>query len=105
MKVSELNEFGCTDFAALSKTLDAIIAYVHAVAAGEREGDAKVGRELMEVAQGGMATSEELRQRAYTETIQDVLVAAHLAGLVKKQIFQAESLRNTLNHAAAKKKK
>ena len=103
--LAELNAASCSDFAALSKMLDDVIAYVNSVAAGEAEGDEKVGRELMMVAQSGMATSDELRQKAYTETVQDVLVAAHLSSLIRKQIGQVESLRHTLNHAAAARNK
>lgn len=103
--LAELNASSCSDFSALTKMLDDVIGYVTAVAAGEKEGDEKVGRELMKVAQGGMATSDELRQKAYTETVQDVMVAAHLSSLIRKQISQVEALRNTLNHAAAQKNK
>lgn len=100
----ELNAYSSSDFSVLSKMLDDVIGYVRAAAAGEIEGDEKVGRELMAAAQSGMATSNELRQKAYTETVQDVLVAAHLSSLIRKQISQVESLRNTLSHAAASKK-
>jgi len=81
---------------ALTTLLDAAIAYVHAVATGEREGDPEVGREIAAIAQTLPVLQPGELERVTTESLQDVLMVAYVANLMRAQLSITERLRSAL---------
>ncbi|THH19904.1 hypothetical protein EW146_g1347 [Bondarzewia mesenterica] len=62
--------------------LDRVLSYVRAVLAGEKKGDAAVGRYLLETFGAG---TEELERGGFTSSLQDTLMLSYLANLVEAQ--------------------
>ncbi|KAI0057589.1 Mov34-domain-containing protein [Artomyces pyxidatus] len=78
-----------TDLALLEATLQAVVdmldrvlAYVQAVVAGTRPGDAAIGRYLMDAFGAG---TEELEKGGFASSLQDTLMMSYLANLVRAQ--------------------
>ncbi|ETW83679.1 hypothetical protein HETIRDRAFT_314722 [Heterobasidion irregulare TC 32-1] len=62
--------------------LDRVLSYVRAVLAGEKKGDAAVGRYLMDTFGTG---TEELEKGGFANSLQDTLMMSYLANLVRAQ--------------------
>ncbi|TEB35754.1 eukaryotic translation initiation factor 3 [Coprinellus micaceus] len=62
--------------------LDRVLAYVQGVLAGGKEGDAAIGRYLMDTL--GAAT-EDLEKGGFNSSLQDTLTISYLANLVRSQ--------------------
>ncbi|KAF6762209.1 eukaryotic translation initiation factor 3 [Ephemerocybe angulata] len=62
--------------------LDRVLSYVQAVLSGEKEGDAAIGRYLMDTL--GAAT-EDLEKSGFNSSLQDTLMISYLANLVRSQ--------------------
>jgi len=71
-----------TSLKKVSDMLDRVLAYVHAVIAGERKGDAGVGRYLMDTLG---ASTEDLEKGGFNSSLQDTLMITYLASLVRSQ--------------------
>lgn len=66
----------------VSDMLDRVLTYVRAVIAGEREGDATVGRYLIDTLG---ADTEDLEKGGFNSSLQDLLMITYLASLVRSQ--------------------
>ncbi|PFH51315.1 hypothetical protein AMATHDRAFT_142832 [Amanita thiersii Skay4041] len=66
----------------LMDMLDRVLAYVRAVLAGEKKGDAAVGRYLMDTL--GTST-DDLEKGGFNSSLQDMLMVTYLANLVRSQ--------------------
>ncbi|KAJ3532138.1 hypothetical protein NMY22_g7863 [Coprinellus aureogranulatus] len=62
--------------------LDRVLSYVQAVLSGEKEGDAAIGRYLMNTL--GAAT-DDLEKNGFNSSLQDTLMISYLANLVRSQ--------------------
>ncbi|KAI0050555.1 Mov34-domain-containing protein [Auriscalpium vulgare] len=78
-----------TDLSLLESTLesvlamlDRVLAYVQAVVAGDKPGDAAIGRYLMDAFGAG---TEELEKGGFASSLQDTLMMSYLANLVRAQ--------------------
>ncbi|KAF8351676.1 JAB1/Mov34/MPN/PAD-1 ubiquitin protease-domain-containing protein [Amanita rubescens] len=66
----------------VSDMLNRVLTYVRAVIAGEKKGDAAVGRYLMDAL--GSST-EDLEKGGFNSSLQDMLMISYLASLVQSQ--------------------
>lgn len=66
----------------VSEMLERVLTYVRSVLAGEVEGDAAVGRYLMDTL--GSST-DDLEQGGFNASLQDALMVSYLANLVRSQ--------------------
>ncbi|KAI0321979.1 Mov34-domain-containing protein [Amylostereum chailletii] len=62
--------------------LDRVLIYVRAVLAGEKQGDAAIGRYLMSAFGAG---TEDLEKGGFASSLQDTLMMSYLANLVRAQ--------------------
>jgi len=63
-------------------TLDRVLSYVQAVLAGERKGDAAIGRYLMDTLG---SSADDLEKSGFNSSLQDTLMISYLANLVRAQ--------------------
>jgi len=66
----------------VSDMLGRVLTYVRSVIAGERKGDAAVGRYLMDTLG---ASTEDLEKGGFNSSLQDILMMSYLASLVQSQ--------------------
>lgn len=66
----------------VSSMLDRVLSYVQAVLSGEKEGDAAIGRYLMDTLG---ASTEDLEKSGFNSSLQDTLMISYLANLVRSQ--------------------
>eukprot|EP00727_Mastigamoeba_balamuthi_P011135 m51a1_g6644 putative eukaryotic translation initiation factor 3 subunit f-like (301) ;mRNA; f:115422-116468 len=85
----------------LLELLDAAIAYTRAAQAGTVKGDAAIGQELTEVVQSLPALDRAQLDSAFTDGLQDLLMASYLANMTRSQLGLSERLRQALVTAPA----
>lgn len=71
-----------SSIASIVEMLDRVLVYVRAVLAGERPGDAAIGRYLIEAFGAGM---EDIEKGGFTSSLQDTLMMSYLANLARAQ--------------------
>ena len=67
-------------------------AYVDAVAAGERQGDAEVGRALSDALSNVPQLTKSQLDKVFGDSVEDVMMVQYLTNLTKSQLVLAEKL-------------